>query len=318
MAEHPFDPNRSFDAFPRFIATSATGPWRDRLNARYDTLVHSNRELLQGARVLDLASHDGRFSFAALQNGASRVVGIELDPLLRREALENMERYGVPRATYDFVRGDIFDQIDHVEPFDVVFCFGILYHITDHMLLLSKIAAREPRYLIIDTHTSRLDGAVIEIRNAFGKSPPPRGSYIEGHPTKAALESMLSSFGWTFEYFDWSASGLAESEHAGDYKSGKRVSVLVRCNEEIVPAEERDHAVQLVLETDPDRRTQMDRDHRDRTEVRHDAAGIAVLGAPRRARHASVADLPTQRETETLRRLRARGRWLPSPWCGSS
>lgn len=256
MAEHPFDPTRFFDAFPRFVATSATGPWKERLNARYLALIHANRELLQGARVLDLASHDGRFSFAALQSGAARVVGIELDPLLRRTAVENMEHYGVPRDAYEFVRGDIFDQLDDVEPIDVVLCFGILYHLTDHMLLLSKIAALEPRYLIIDTHTSRLDGAVIEIRNAFGQSPPAPGSYIEGHPTKAALESMLSFFGWTFDYVDWSMFGVADAEHLDDYRSGKRVSVLVRCNDEIVPVEDRDRAVELVFAKDPDRRTQ--------------------------------------------------------------
>ena len=138
----PPDPNRFFDAFPRFIETSATGPWLDRLNARYLGLIHANRDLLDGARVLDLASHDGRFSFAALQNAAQHVTGIELDHLMRREASENMKVYGVREDRYDFVLGDIFDHIDRVEPFDVAFCFGILYHITDHMLLLSEIAAR--------------------------------------------------------------------------------------------------------------------------------------------------------------------------------
>lgn len=255
MAEPRFDAQRFFDAFPRFVETSATGPWLERLNARYVALVHEHRELLGGARVLDLASHDGRFSFAALQNGAARVVGIELDHLVREAALENMEHYGVPRGGYDFVQGDILDQLDEVEPFDVVFCFGILYHLTDHMLLLSKIAARQPRYVIIDTHVSLLDGAVIELYNAFGTTPPPPGSYIEGYPTTAALEAMLSYFGWEFEYFDWARSGLAASEHMDDYQSGRRVSVLVRCGQP-VSIEARDEAVRLVFEADPDRRTQ--------------------------------------------------------------
>lgn len=256
MAEQPFDPSFFFDAFPRFIETSATGPWRERLNSRYLGLIHANRELLRGARVLDLASHDGRFSFAALKNGASRVVGIELDPLVRRSAFENMELYGAPRGAYDFVSGDILDRIDDVEPFDVVLCFGILYHLTDHMLLFSKIALREPRHLIIDTHTSRLDGAVIELRNAFGQSPPPPGSYIEGYPTRAALDAMLSYFGWTFDYVDWSAYGQVDAEHLDDYRSGKRVSVVVRCSDVVIPAQERDRAVDLVFSRDPDRRTQ--------------------------------------------------------------
>jgi hypothetical protein len=254
--EKAADSIRFFDAFPRFIESSATGPWLDRLNARYLALIHSNRDVLHGARALDLASHDGRFSFAALQTGAQHVTGIELDDLVRREGLENMKVYGVPEDRYDFVLGDIFDHIDQVEPFDVAFCFGILYHITDHMRLLSEIAAREPRHLIIDTHTSPLSGAVIELRNAKGETPPPPGSYVEGHPTRAALEAMLTYFGWTFTYFDWAGSGLAETEHMDDYRIGKRVSLRVDCGGP-VPAEVRDEAVRRVFEADPNRRTQM-------------------------------------------------------------
>ena len=67
---------------------------------------------------------------------------------------------------------------------------------------------------------------------------------------------MLSYFGWTFEYFDWSASGLTAAEQVDDYRSGKRVSMLVRCNEELVMPEARHRAVQLVWEADPNRRTQ--------------------------------------------------------------
>jgi SAM-dependent methyltransferase len=247
------DPKRFFDTFPRFGETSETGPWLDRLNARYAALVHSNRELLRDARVLDLASHDGRFTLAALKSGAAHVVGIEINRRLRDAALKNMETYDIPRDRYEFVLGDMIERIDEVEPFDVVFCFGILYHLTDHMVLLSKIAAREPRHLIIDTHVSRREGAVIELRNAFGESPPPPGSYIEGRPTRLALESMLSYFGWTFRYFDWTASGLAESGHVGDYRRGERVSLRVTCNETVVPAKQRERAVQLALDAGDDR-----------------------------------------------------------------
>jgi predicted RNA methylase len=249
------DPQRFFETYSRFIDTSETGPWLERLNARHQVLVHANADLLRGARVLDLASHDGRFSFAALEAGAAHVVGIELDHRLRDKALENFAHYGVSPDRYEFVLGDIFDRIPTVEPFDVVFNFGILYHITDHMRLLSEIAAREPRAMIVDTHVSRLEGAVVEIRNAMGESPAPLGSYIEGHPTRAALESMLSYFGWTFEYYDWTTSGRADIEHATDYRSGKRVSVLVRCNEPI-PVDMRERAVHEVVTADPDRRTQ--------------------------------------------------------------
>jgi len=245
-----------FDEHPRFVETSQTGPWLERLNARYLALIHANREIIRGASVLDLASHDGRFTFAALDAGARRVVGIEHKAELIRTSYENMAHCGAPRDAYDFVEGDIFDHITEVERCDVVFCFGLLYHINDHMLLFSKIAEIEPRFLIIDTKLSKMDGAVVEIRSPLGGSPPTRGSQVEGHPTKAALEAMLWSFGWTFEYFDWRGSGMTELEHMNDYRAGSRVSLVVECNEEVYAPEVRERAVQRVFSLQESRRMQ--------------------------------------------------------------
>jgi 2-polyprenyl-3-methyl-5-hydroxy-6-metoxy-1,4-benzoquinol methylase len=173
MAREPFDPNQFFEAFPRFIDTSETGPWLERLNARYLALIHANRDVIAGSRVLDLASHDGRFSFAALQNGASHVTGIEWDPALVSASREHMEAYGVPTDRFDVVLGDIYD-FALPDAVDVVFCFGILYHINHHVLLLTKIATLEPRFLIIDSKISQMDGAVIELRSPLLGAPPRR------------------------------------------------------------------------------------------------------------------------------------------------
>jgi hypothetical protein len=255
MPDPTGDPYHFFDAFPRFLETSETGPWLERLNARYVALIHSNRHLIEGKRVLDLASHDGRFTFAALRNGAARAIGIEHSVHLLETSYENLAHYGIERERYDFVIGDLFDHIDHVEHFDVVFCFGILYHVNDHMLLLSKIAAREPRHLIIDSRMSQLEGSVIEVRSPLGASPPVPGNDLESQPTRAALDAMLSYFGWTFDYYDWAGSGMTSAKHLSDYRVGQRVSVLVDCGTAIDP-ELRARAVDLVLARQADRRTQ--------------------------------------------------------------
>jgi hypothetical protein len=256
MNDRRFDPARFFDRFSRFVDTSETGPWLDRLNARYVALIDANRDLIRGASILDLASHDGRFSFAALQNGASRVVGIEYEPHMVQKSHENMEFYGVPRHQYDFVLGDMFEHISKVERCDIVFCFGILYHINDHMLLLSQLAEFEPRTLIIDTNISLMAPAVIEVRNPLVGSPPPPGDQIEGWPSKAALEVMLASFGWSYDYFDWGASELTGSAKLQDYGSGRRVTAVVDCNAQPCAPEVRERAIQLVLERQGPRRSQ--------------------------------------------------------------
>jgi SAM-dependent methyltransferase len=255
-ADGDFDPARFFERFPRFVETSETGPWLDRLNARYLALIHANRDLIRGATVLDLASHDGRFSFAALQNGAARVIGVEHEPHLVRKANENMELHDVARDRYEFVLGDMFDLIPTAEQCDIVFCFGILYHINDHMRLLQTIAEHAPRVLIIDSNLSHVPHAAIELRAPVAGSPPPVGAQLEGWPTKAGLDAMLSSFGWTFEYFDWPGSGLtADSPKLDDYRVGRRASVVVTCNEPVAP-DVRKRAVQRVFERQQDRKTQ--------------------------------------------------------------
>jgi hypothetical protein len=254
-ADEGADPARFFERFPRFVETSETGPWLDRLNARYLALVHANRHLVDGATVLDLASHDGRFTFAALCNGAARVIGIEHDAKLVGAAHEHMEHYGISRDRYDFLLGDMFERIPEAGRCDVVFCFGILYHINDHMRLLSAIAEREPRTVIVDTNVSLMPGVVVEVRAPLAGNPPPPGAQLEGWPTKGALDAMLASLGWTFEYFDWLGSGLAAAEKMDDYRAGRRVSAVVTGSERVAP-EVRAAAVQEVFDLQDDLRTQ--------------------------------------------------------------
>jgi hypothetical protein len=267
--ERDFDPRHFFSRFDRFVKssettlTSGSDMELHRLNARYTALIHSNRHLIKDAQVLDLASHDGRFSFAALQNDAKHVVGIEHKPRLARSAQENMRFYDVLPSRYEFIVGDVFDVMKTLGPFDVVFCFGLLYHIMNPLDLLSMIAELEPRWLIIDSSISVAEGAVIELHDAAPGAgevgyPPPAGCQLEGYPSKAGLEAMLSSLGWTFEYFDWRQSGLTEQDSTGpynkgtmfDYRAGRRVTAVVSCGERY-PHQMREDAVQSVIKRYP-------------------------------------------------------------------
>lgn len=70
-----------FDPYAQFLTTSATSASPSRLNARHAAIIQGNLELFRGKRVLDIASHDGRWSFAALHAGAKHVTGIEIRPV---------------------------------------------------------------------------------------------------------------------------------------------------------------------------------------------------------------------------------------------
>ena len=164
------EPIPFFNEYPRFLATSSMHASYERLNARYTMLIDRHRQLLEGATVLDLASHDGRFTLAALRAGARHVVGVEIDDVLVDRAHANMAAYDVAPTSYEFVTRDMFRHFDELDEFDVVLCFGILYHINDHMQLLSNIAGVQPKWIIVDTKISQFDGSVIEVRSPLARA----------------------------------------------------------------------------------------------------------------------------------------------------
>jgi 2-polyprenyl-3-methyl-5-hydroxy-6-metoxy-1,4-benzoquinol methylase len=226
-----------FDEHPRFLKTSSTENALNRLNQRYRALIEANRDIIEGQNVLDLASHDGRWSFAAHKAGAKNVLGIEARPHLVEAARQTFKYYGVLDGSADFLEDNILHALDELLPtqvgrFDTVFCFGFLYHTIDHMQILRKIGQLRPKHLIVDTAISLRPGNLIELReepaakesNAVGDEE----LALVGKPTKEALEAMLGAAGFgEFEYYDWHQAGIESWDNLKPYYVGARISV--RC-----------------------------------------------------------------------------------------
>src|SRR5215213_7734177 len=134
------------------MEVSELTPKPHRLNERYEALFAGNRDIFDGARVLDLASHDGRYSFAALKTGAAHVTGVEVRESLIDKAQETFAFYGQDPETYRFVCGDVFEVLAR-EKFDVdvVLCLGYLYHTYRHTELMYRLHDLAPKHLIVDT-----------------------------------------------------------------------------------------------------------------------------------------------------------------------
>lgn len=234
--KHPRPQRGFFDSYPRFFSTSATAPAPDRLNQRYRALIESNASIIASRRVLDLASHDGRWSLAAYKAGAEYVLGIEARQHLTDAARANMAEYGVPKGKVEFVQGDVMVELDRLEcrSFDTVFCFGFLYHTSDHMALLRKIVRLKPTTLVIDTAICPRLGSIIEVQHeeteeesaaAFGDPGNPARA-LSGNPSRGALELMLKAVGFSsLHYFDWRNAGIKRWDDLKDYYLGRRVSV---------------------------------------------------------------------------------------------
>ena len=225
-----------FDTYPLFLTTSATRPERNRLNHRHRALIQSNGGIISGQRILDLASHDGRWTFAAHKAGASYALGIEARSHLIDASRSNMGEYGVPANQVEFIQGDVLAELDRLESgqFDTVFCFGFLYHTLDHMPLLRRIARLRPANLVIDTAISVRPSSIIEIREekidhesngAIGEFGTP-GRGVIGKPTKSALEVMLQAAGFRpLRYYDWGHAGVTAWNDLEAYYLGARVSL---------------------------------------------------------------------------------------------
>jgi len=238
-----------FDQYPRFYSTSQTSPLPHRLNGRHDAIIARNAGQLTGRRVLDIASHDGRWSFAALQAGASHVIGIEPRPELIGNAIQTFAHYGIDSSRHEFRCGDVFDEIGDIEA-DVVLCLGFYYHTIRHAELLDKIERTGARLVVIDTEvTPRLDSPSAapsdDPRIVYGNpymiqllrdpvdnqqmasidSMTRNGHTLVGRPSRAAVEFMAHHYGYSCEMHDWHSHLAQHPERASsmvDYDEGWR------------------------------------------------------------------------------------------------
>ena len=236
--ENPKSHQNFFDDYPEFFrGEGRNNPFPNRLNNRYIALIEANKNLIYGKKIFDIASHDGRWSFAALKTGASQVLGIELFPKMVRFANETMEKNKITKERYQFVVGDIHHEIKKInQEFDTVFCFGFLYHTMYHMELFEEIKRLNPKHIIIDTHITLSDLPSIQIKTEkIGPSrikakiyPNANEEIIVGWLSKSALELMLRQIGYDCKYYDWHNKGIKNWKHMKDYQSGERIALVAK------------------------------------------------------------------------------------------
>jgi len=232
-----------FDDYPLFAATSQTASSTTRLNLRHRAIIEANTDILAGASVLDLASHDGRWSFAALKAGARHVTGVEARGALVDRAEKTFAEYGMDGATYEFVHGDVFEVLGRQDfDVDVVLCLGFMYHTLRYPELLHGITKATSGYCIIDTKI--ITNQAPEVRllpndtrvqsNAAADSVSRGSTVVAGWPSLSALHLLLDGYDMRVDsQFDWPGL-LAEHPRAkalrtvNDYRRGHRVTLRCR------------------------------------------------------------------------------------------
>lgn len=232
--------NSFFTRFPGFLKSSRTlASGRFLLDLRHHAIFEQNKDLFEGARVLDIASHDGRWSMAAIDAGAAHVTGIEGRSELVDDARRHFEDNGVDPSRYRFVVGDVFEVMAREqEQYDVVLCLGFLYHTLRYQDLFGLIADAKPHHLIIDTAIDGGHRPVIRVgkesverpQNAVADQTERAGFVLFGRPTKSAVRVLTTAYGYPPErYSDWAALDRdnPSPRFPKNYADGLRITV--RC-----------------------------------------------------------------------------------------
>ena len=231
---------RFFDDYPRFYETSSTGPSKDRNNFRFNVLIHPHRELLRGARVLDFASHDGRWSFAALQMGASHVIGIEPNVHLVQRARESFRLYKIETDRYAFIEKDALSALREQKfKVDVILAFGFLSVLSNQPAFFSLLRQLAPPHILIDTpvtldrtpsltlHRFHARALVNGVEIGATTDETCFGEFNLGSvPSRSALALMLDHFGYDCQELEFAIPRGDESKEVSDYLEFTRGAFL--------------------------------------------------------------------------------------------
>lgn len=198
----------------------------ERMNKRHEALILPFEDDINGAQVLDLASHDGRWCYAFAGAGAARVVGIEG----RADMVAKFEDYPDPalRDRVELRVGDLYEGLDAAyaagERYDVVGVFGILYHLMDHFRVFQQIRKLEPKLIIVDSEFLLRSGAVVQLitertSNVLNAIPQYAGQEraIKGVPSFRAMEAMADALAYDIHWVDWDARAKDDRRGVSDY-----------------------------------------------------------------------------------------------------
>jgi tRNA (mo5U34)-methyltransferase len=112
---------------------------------------------MQGMRVLDVGCAEGFFSFEAERRGANEVIAIDSSP-------DSVRRFGICRgalgARATAYLCSVYDlSAKAFGTFDMVFFFGVLYHLRNPLLALERILNVCAGTLLLQTATHEIPGS---------------------------------------------------------------------------------------------------------------------------------------------------------------
>lgn len=141
------------------------------VNARINVLLDNNQKFIKDKSILDIGSHTGIFSFAALQLGANFIHGIDAEKITIERCKNLFSNEDLSSSKYKFEVENIINFLENVEEnaYDTIFCFGVMYYMTEPYRLLSLMARAARESILIDTFTAAY--AALQGRDAAKTHP---------------------------------------------------------------------------------------------------------------------------------------------------
>ena len=126
------------------------------LNGRTQNLLIKNSDAIIGKRVLDLGCHMGTFSYAAWKMGAKFTYGIDSEESTIERGEKIFHDSKVPISDCRITAGDVFEYLESLSPneYDTIFCFGLLYYVSDPYTLLKLACRAAKETVVLDTFTA--------------------------------------------------------------------------------------------------------------------------------------------------------------------
>jgi SAM-dependent methyltransferase len=153
---------------------------------------------LGGKRVLDLGCNAGFWSLLAIQAGADFVLGVDGRHMHVDQANLVFEAKGVESSRYRFEVSDVFTlDLTAEDPFDIVLCLGLLYHVSKPFELMERISTWNTDLLVLDTTLDTRPGPYFRMRHQ--NIAEPRAAVdrpVALYPSKEAVAALAREFGY--------------------------------------------------------------------------------------------------------------------------
>ncbi|WP_426036975.1 class I SAM-dependent methyltransferase [Cypionkella sp. TWP1-2-1b2] len=204
-----------------------------RLEERYKRIVTSNLDAFLGKTVLDIAANNGRWTYAALDAGASHVTSIEGREARAADAVHFLDDLGYS-GKYTANVGDMYDFLYETrnQHFDTVLCLGIYYHVMDHYHFLKQIARHSPTTIIIDSGFVRSFRSSVHVQyedpslhlNALSVFAGQKNEPV-GFVSLGLMIQMAWNLGYNCRPILWDPNDVTHKSSVQDYMSGRRFTV---------------------------------------------------------------------------------------------